>query len=266
MYQNILATRECKNGKEPKFKEDSLNKIAVYFEKFKTSLKSDFYSPGQQFSKAEMFTILSSVKGVEPYGFSAKQLKNSSDPTCVPQKANPQSIFKKVSLNNNHNILGSYKDGVIAIGNWELKTRTVEHELFHSLTHGHDDTNSIMTSLLNMSNIVPMTVMGVSKLYLPAKQVEKNPLGVIDFIRASISRYLSIKNKGDEKFKVISRCYEPLELLNDNSQGLESKLWCEDGSTPTLKVYHINYDEVLKKFSKNLLLIEASALKLQVMP
>ena len=261
MFQNILETKECKNGKKPQFKEGSLNGVEVYFKKFDTSLKSDFYSPGQQFSKAEMFTILSSVKGVEPYGFSAKQLKNSSDPTCAPQKSNPQSFFKKLSANNsNRNILGSYRDGVIAIGNWELKTRTVEHELFHSLINGHVDTKSIMASLLNMSNIVPMTVMGVSKLYLPEEQVGKNPLGVLDFIRASIARYLSIKNKGDEKFKEISRCYESLELLNNDSQGLESKLWCEDGSTPTLKANYKNIDEVLNKIDKNILLIESSAI------
>ncbi len=261
MFQNILVTRECKNGKKPQFKEDFLNQVQAYFKKFETSLKSDFYSPGQQFSKAEMFTILSSVKGVEPFGFSAMQLTNSSDPTCVPQKSNPQSFFKKLPANNNRNILGSYRDGVIAIGNGELKTQIVQHELFHSLINGHEDTKSIMASLLNISNMVPMTVMGVSKLYLPKEQVEENPLGVLDFIRASIARYLSIKNKGDEKFKEISRCYEPLELLNNNLQEPESILFCEDGSKPTFIANYKKFDEeILNKFNKNILLIESSAI------
>ena len=266
MIRTLLPERQCKNGKEPQFEEESLKKASeaseVFFEKFKTSIKSDFYAPGQQLSRAEMLTILSAVKGVEPHGFSVKQLKNSSDPTCLPQKPNPQIFFKKVPIGN-YDILASYKKGVVAIANHQLKRSTVTHELFHSLNNGHEDTISINARLLNMSNLVPMTVMGVSKLYLPAEQVEKNTLGVLDYIRTYISRYLSIKNKGDEKFNEISRCYESFESFKiDTIKELENKLRCEDGSTPTLTANNINIDinEILKKFNKNLLLIEGSAI------
>ena len=104
----------------------------------------------------------------------------------------------------------------------KLKPSTITHESFHKLSHDHVEEIRIMQRLLNMSDIVPISVMGASKLYLPADQLEKNPLGVLDYMRAFVSRYLSIKNKGDEKFKEISRCYESLELLNNDSQGLES--------------------------------------------
>ena len=88
LSRTMIPKKECKNGKEPQFEEESLKKaseaLTVFFEKFKTSIKSDFYAPGQKFSSEEMLKILRAVYEVQPYGFSVKQLINSSDPTCTP--------------------------------------------------------------------------------------------------------------------------------------------------------------------------------------
>ena len=109
------------------------------------------------------------IETLEQYGFSSKQLINSTDPSCQP-KISGEGLFSFSMINGtnrNYPFAAVYSDGKIGfVGNAVNVKNTILHEIFHSLSGNHLDFYQPLKAILDKGNEVPITILNA---YHPLK-------------------------------------------------------------------------------------------------
>lgn len=154
--ESLASEYGCQNKAQPQLETGELTKRTELIENFfsKFLIEETPWFPRDKMHYQQMWRVLGMIETLEQYGFSSKQLINSTDPSCQP-KISGEGLFSFSMINGtnrNYPFAAVYSDGKIGfVGNAVNVKNTILHEIFHSLSGNHlDFTNPLKLFLIKV--------------------------------------------------------------------------------------------------------------------
>lgn len=227
----------CSDDSKLQLDPESLTKISLeiveYFQRFEAPYQS---ASSRQMNLRQMFGILQTFEGFQKFGFAVKAptKRNSCNQS---EFANSANQFLRIGYNPSldpTSILGMWLNGEIDLSSYGIQQpETIEHEAFHMYLHmfypniklAHIDDLKIFQPLLNLGNLVPMSILGTShSSYIPNNYITEG-VGALDNLLVAATRNSGIP------FNLPEHCNSPFKAPGDLF-----RKFCFDGKPPRLQM------------------------------